>query len=95
MNKQEYVNRLSELLEMNYQQLKDTNGRSSLGGDHIQGFMEAGIITCVVSRVELEMVIDDSYKAIFGISFKDRGNVSLGMSEILDVPTWIRRGREL
>jgi hypothetical protein len=93
MNKQDYINRLTELLKMNYQQLKDTSGRSSLGGDHIQGFMEAGLITGVVSRVELERVIDDAYMSIFGISFKDRSNASLGTPEVLDVPTWIRRNR--
>jgi hypothetical protein len=93
VNKEEYINRLSELLETSYRQLKESKGRSQFGGEHIQGFMEAGLICGEVTKADLEAVIDSSYKTVFGISFKDRNNASMESPEALDVPTWIRRGR--
>jgi hypothetical protein len=95
MNKQEYLKRLSELLKLSYQQLKDTNGRSQFGGEHIQGYMEAGLISGVVDRLELESTIDGSYKVVFGVTFKERANVMPDSEGVLDVPTWIRRGRKV
>lgn len=93
MNKVGYLHRLSELLQLSYQQLKDTNGRSQLGSEHIQGYMEAGLISGIVTKDELESTIDTSYKAVFGITFKERANIMPDSEEVLDVPTWIRRGR--
>jgi len=93
LSKQEYIKRLSELLEISYQQLKDSKGRSQFGGEHIQGFMEAGLICGEVTKADLESIIDSSYKSVFGISFKDRGHASMDSPEALDVPTWIRRGQ--
>ena len=55
--------------------------------------MEAGLINGVVSKVELEKVIDGAYMSIFGMNFKDLSYVSLDTPEVLDVPTWIRRNR--
>jgi len=93
MNKKNYLNRLTELLKISYQQLKDTNGRSQFGSEHIQGYMEAGLVSGVVTKNDLEITIDASYKLVFGISFKDRANIIPDSEEVLDVPTWIRRGR--
>jgi hypothetical protein len=83
------------LLQLSYKQLKDTNGRSQLGSEHIQGYMEAGLISGVVDKLELESTIDGSYKAVFGITFKERANVTPNSEYALDVPTWIRRGRKV
>jgi hypothetical protein len=91
MNKQEYLKRLSELLKLSYQQLKETNGRSQFGGEHIQGYMEAGLISGVVNKLALESTIDGAYKAVFGVTFKERANVMPSSEDVLDVPTWIRR----
>jgi hypothetical protein len=93
VNKQDYLLRLAELLKLSYQQLKDTNGRSQFGGEHIQGYMEAGLISGVVDKLELESTIDGSYKAVFGITFKERANVMPDSGDVLDVPTWMRRGK--
>ena len=92
MNQADYLKRLSELLKISYQQLKDTNGRSQFGSEHIQGYMEAGLISGAVTKDELESTIDLSYKAVFGITFKERANVTPDLEDVLDVPTWIRRG---
>ena len=45
------------------------------------------------TKAGLESTIDTSYKAVFGVTFKERANVTLDSEEVLDVPTWIRRGR--
>jgi len=55
MNKAGYLQRLSELLQISYQQLKDTNGRSPFGSEHLQGYMEAGLVSGVVTKEDLEI----------------------------------------
>lgn len=92
MDSQAYRARLLVLLCESYRYYQHTKGRTITQQEYIRGFMEAGLVSGVVTREGLEAVIDEAHKSVFGVAFKERQSVSLDASEgLLDIPTWIRR----
>lgn len=53
------------------------------------------MISGLVNRNELKQVINDAHKAVFGVTFDKRKDVSLDAENLWDVPTWIRKGVEI
>lgn len=86
---------LRQMLENQYEEIKNESSKSLVKNERISGYMEAGLISSLVNRVELKQVINESHKKVFGLTFDERSNAEQESKDVWDVPTWIRRGVEL
>ena len=89
-------NRIEELLIENYQFIKNHKGNTDANKVFfIKGFMEACLMGKLVSRVELEQIINRSHKTVFGVEYEKRIDLRETTEEWLDIPTHIRRKQAL
>ena len=86
---------LRELLETQYKNVKNNPSKALAKNERIEGYMEAGLISGMVARNEIQQVINDAHKAVYGVTFDERKETSLDAESLWDVPTWVRRGNEL
>jgi len=94
MNIDAYRNRLKQLLVKNYELLK-TTGRKVRSDQKIEGYMEAGLSLGVVSKNDLERIIDEAHSEVFSVPFVQKVRAESLNDEILDIPTWIRDKKDL
>ena len=80
---------------MQYENIKNDSNNALAKNERIEGFMEAGLISGLVTRNDLKQVINDAHKAVYGVTFDERKETSLDAENLWDVPTWIRRGGEV
>jgi len=95
LNKQAYLLHLRELLQTQYEKVKNNPNKALAKNERIEGYLEAGLISGMVNRSELKQVINDAHKAVYGVTFDERKEASLDAESLWDVPTWIRRGVEV
>jgi hypothetical protein len=95
MNKQAYMLHLRQLLESQYNDMKNNPSKSLSKNERIEGYMEAGLIASLVNRNELKQVINNSHKAVFGVTFDERREVNADAENLWDIPTWVRKGVEI
>ena len=92
MNKQAYMLHLRELLETQYENVKNNPSKAIAKNERIEGYMEAGLISSMVTRNELKQVINDAHEAVYGVVFDERDKPSRENEDLIDIPTWVRRG---
>ncbi|BBP47051.1 hypothetical protein THMIRHAS_24240 [Thiosulfatimonas sediminis] len=85
MNKQAYKQRLEALLLDLYR--KKAEQKATTERFQIEGFMEAGLLSEVVSNADLQELIDNTHFKVFGISYNAR---NLSDREWIDIPAYIR-----
>lgn len=95
LNKHAYMLHLRQLLETQYENVKDNPPKALAKNQRIEGYMEAGLISGMVTRNELKQVINDAHKTVFGVTFDERKEASLDAENLWDVPTWVRKGVEV
>ena len=86
---------LRELLQTQYETVKNNPSKALAKNERIEGYLEAGLISGMVTRNELKQVINDAHKAVYGVTFDERKEASLDAENLWDVPTWVRRGSDL
>jgi len=86
---------LRELLETQYKKVKNNSSKALAKNERIEGYMEAGLISDIVTSNELKQVINDAHKAVYGVRFDERKEASLDAENLWDVPTWVRKGVEI
>ncbi|BBP43529.1 hypothetical protein [Thiosulfativibrio zosterae] len=84
-----YQERLTQLLIENYTLIKD-GGMRKKSDPKIEGFMEAGLVLNVVNKTDLQAIINNAHKQVFGIPFSERIRPQNANDELLDIPTWMR-----
>lgn len=95
MNKQGYMLHLRQLLETQYNEIHVNPSKSLAKNPRIEGYMEAGLITSLVTRKELKQVINEAHKSVFGVTFDDRAELNQDAEALWDIPTWIRKGVDI
>lgn len=93
MNNKQYKIRLKELLTVLYQNTKEHKKRTE--SPKIEGFIEAGLCSGILSRSEVEEIINLAHKDVFGFEFIDKIRPNDKDSELLDIPTYIRDRKEI
>ncbi len=72
--------------------------------DLFDGYMDAGLVTGLVTQSELQAFIDERHHSVFGMSIAERRNIrkkhhGLDFDEAdystYDVPAWLRKGVHL
>jgi hypothetical protein len=86
-----YGQRLKQLLIAHYQDQRLAKKISPQKAYHIQGFMEAGLITKLVSKDALQQYIDAAHREVFGVDYNARTHPTAEQAKLLDIPTWLRR----
>ncbi len=89
MNLEVYKNRLQNLLETNYELIKNAKQRKR-SDLKVEGFMEAGLCLGVVTKSELQDVVDAAHIKVFGVPFNEKIRPKNIDDGLLDIPTWIR-----
>ncbi|MBE0471704.1 MAG: hypothetical protein IBX55_19615 [Methyloprofundus sp.] len=89
-----YLLNLRKLLVENYQTQAKTKKISPKMAYHIQGYMEAGLVSGMASKDSLEEVINQAHVQVFGIPFEERKTLEPSQTDLLDIPTWIRNRKE-
>lgn len=93
MENTEYFKRLHILLTALYS--KSLDNKERIPSPKIEGFIEAGLCSGVATRSQIEDVIDQAHKEIYGFGFNEKIRPSDKNSEILDIPTYIRDRKEI
>lgn len=86
---------LRELLQTQYGNVNNNPSKALAKNERIEGFMEAGLISGMVTRNELKQVINDAHKAVYGVTFDERSQPHSSAEGLMDIPTWIRKGVSL
>ncbi|WP_319380073.1 hypothetical protein [Thiomicrorhabdus sp.] len=95
MEKKNYLAHLRKLLEKQYVEVQQSSSRSLSKNERIEGYMEAGLASSLVTSKELKHIINEAHFSVFGVNFDDRCDASMQTESLLDIPTWIRQGIKL
>lgn len=88
-----YQARLNTLLLELYETMLTSKQR--INSPKIEGFIEAGLCADVVSREEVEQIIDAAHLKVFGVRFTSKLRPTESNSEVLDIPTYIRDRKQI
>lgn len=89
MKLDDYKLRLTHLLTQNYQLIKE-GGIRKHSDPKIEGFMEAGLVLGVVSKQDLQVIINQAHLQVFNVPFAEKIRPQDKNDDLLDVPTWLR-----
>ena len=95
--KSDYLEQLKHVLKNTYLQLRE-QGRIATGReDYINGFIDAGLSTELVSNTEIQAMIENTNMEVFGISIAERkklyADIESSYDEYIDVPAFFRKGK--
>ena len=91
-SKEFMLDRVYELLCALYEDIKQSQGNRDLGkSSHIQGYMEACLISGLITKNTIEQVINKAHLEVFGLPYENKSNPDKEHIDWLDIPTIIRK----
>ncbi len=84
-----------------YMSVRDTGVADEADNAGIKAFMEAGVITEVVTHEDLEAIIARQHMSAFGMTLDERYQQRMeeaqekGDFEFFDQPAWVRQGKRV
>ena len=70
-----YLTRLSELLQEIYSNRRSSNTKASNAHERLSGFIEAALISRVLSNRDIQEVVDQEHVGAYGLSVQERGRI--------------------
>ena len=70
-----YLTRLSELLQQIYSSRPSSNTKTSNAHERLSGFIEAALISRVLSSQDIQAVVDQEHIGSYGLSVEERGRI--------------------
>ena len=70
-----YLTRLSELLQEIYSNRRSSNMKASNAHERLSGFIEAALISRVLSNRDIQEVVDQEHVGAYGLSVQERGGI--------------------
>ena len=97
--KNHYLTRLSELLQEIYTDRSSPIGAPSEKHQRLAGFIEAALISRILTNADIQAVVDDEHERAYGLTVQERGLIQQQVRiacadhdfELFDAPTYTRR----
>jgi len=96
--KKKYSALVGQILEEAYVGLRETGEFPAETENYLKGFLDAGLHVDLVTKEELQSLIDETNVRMFGVTQDKRKqlfeNLRTSYDDYLDVPTYFRQGRK-